>query len=99
LVNSLAQSFARFEMGHAFFWNLHAFARSGVAPKAGWPAIDGETAESANFDAMAFDQSFAHGVQHRFDSEFGVTVSQLLKASSQGFNEVGSSHVKNVREA
>jgi hypothetical protein len=65
----------------------------------GRPSIDGETAESANFDAMAFDQSFAHGVQHRFDSEFGVTVSQLLKASSQGFNEVGSSHVKNVREA
>jgi hypothetical protein len=43
---------------------------------------------------MAFDQGFAHGVQHRFDGKFSVTVSQLLKARSQSFNEVGAGHLE-----
>jgi hypothetical protein len=43
---------------------------------------------------MAFDQSFAHGVQDRFDGEFGVTVRQLLKASGQSFYKVRAGHLR-----
>jgi hypothetical protein len=94
LVNRFTQGFARLEMRDTFFRDLHTFTRARIAANTRRAAIDGEAAKTTDLDAMAFDQGFAHGVQDRFDGEFGVTVRQLLKASSQGFNEVGAGHVR-----
>jgi hypothetical protein len=96
-VDCLTQSLARLEVGHAFFWNLHTFTRARIAAYAGRAAVYGETAKTTDLNAMAFDQGFAHGVQDRFDGEFGVTVRQLLKASGQSFYKVGTGHVREVK--
>jgi hypothetical protein len=93
-VNGFAQCFARLEMWHPFFRNLHTFTGARIAANTGRAAVDGEAAKTTDLNAMAFDQGFAHGVQDRFDGEFGVTVRQLLKASGQSFNEVGTGHVR-----
>lgn len=93
-IDGFAQCLAGFEMRYAFFWNLHAFTRTWVAANTGRAAVDGETAKTTDLNAMAFDQGFAHGVQDRFDGEFGVTVRQLLETGGQSFNEVGTGHVR-----
>ena len=79
-------------MGHPFFWNLNALARARVAAHTGRAAVDGEAAKATNLNAVAFDQGVAHGVKHRFDGQFGITVGQLRKACSEFFNQIGACH-------
>jgi len=93
-LSTASQCLARFEMRDALFWDLHAFTRTRVAAHTGRAAVDGETAKTSDLNPMAFDQGFAHGIQHRFDSKFSVTVGQLLKSGGQSFYEVGAGHVK-----
>ena len=95
-IDGFAQGFSGLEMGYAFFRNLNAFARSGVAPYAGWAAVDREAAKAANFDAVAFDQRVTHRIEHRLDGQFGVAVGQLRKAGSEFFNQIGAGHGVNL---
>src|SRR5690606_42026366 len=74
LVDLLAQGLAGLEVGHALLGNHHALARTRVASDARRAAIDRETAEAPDLDAVALHQGVAHGVEDRLDGELGISV-------------------------
>ena len=58
-----------------------------VAPDAGFPGLDGEDAESAQFNAIAFNQALFHGVEDGIDGGFGFD-SYQPGALNDALNEI-----------
>jgi hypothetical protein len=75
-------------MGDPFFRDLNAFTRSGVTTHAGGASVDGEAAKTTDLNTVTFHQCITHGIEHRFDGQFGVTVRQLRKAAGEFFNQI-----------
>src|SRR5690606_10884673 len=78
-VDGLSQGLARLEMGHQLLRDQHLFARARIAALAGRSAVDGETAETADFNAMPTREGFGHAVQDGLDGELRVTLGELSK--------------------
>jgi hypothetical protein len=53
---------------------------------------DGETAKTAQLNAVPTRQGIAHGFEQGFDGKFGIAVGQLTKSLCQGFNQIGTCH-------
>src|SRR5690606_23575816 len=81
------------EMGDTLFRDHDALARARVAPDARRAPVDGKAAEPTDLDAVALDQSLAHGVENGLDGKLGVTVRELAEAAGKGFDEVAAGHV------
>src|SRR5450830_525669 len=92
LVHSLAQGFARLEVGHALARDRHTLAAARVATHAGRAVVDREAAEATDLDPVATHQCVAQGVKNGLDGVFGIPVCQLAEPVGQLFNKVGSGH-------
>src|SRR5580765_6617208 len=80
LVDAFAQFLARLAMRHVLA--RQGDGRSGlrIAPHARWAIVQRETAEAADFDALAVRQRVAHLLHHAFDGEFHVIERQVILA-------------------
>jgi hypothetical protein len=74
--------------GTRFLGNLHALARTRVAPDARRTPVDREAAEAADLDAVPAHQRVAHRVEDGLDGVFGIAVRELRKARCEFFDEV-----------
>src|SRR5688500_4789622 len=83
LIHRLAQRLARFEVGHALFGDVDAFAGARVAAHARRTPVDREAAETADFDPVPANQRIAHGVKNGLDGIFGVAVRELAETRGQ----------------
>ncbi|GGH65973.1 hypothetical protein GCM10010975_34330 [Comamonas phosphati] len=71
---------------------MHGFAAAGVAADAGRAVVDGEAAETADFNPVSVHQGIAHSVQNGFDGLLGIALIELAKPGGKFFDEIGSGH-------
>jgi len=91
-VQPLAQFLAGAEEGRALLAHRHRLAGAGIAAHAAGPHLDRESAEAAQFDAMAFGQGLADGVQHGGHDPLHIAVVEVRIAGGQARNQFRLDH-------
>src|SRR5690625_4514781 len=67
-VDSLAELFARFEVGHPLGRDVDRLARALIAPHTRCPCRHCIAAKAANFYPLSIDQLLSHGIKQYIDS-------------------------------
>jgi len=92
LIDALAQILARFEMRHVLAWKRYRITGLGIAPDPRRSEMEGETAESANFDSVAGSKGRTHLLNDGPDRKIDVGLAQVFLLFCQLFYQLGLGH-------
>src|ERR1017187_2283009 len=92
-VHALTQFLAGLEVRNELLRHLDPVARFRIPARTRRAIIQPESAEAANFDALALDQTQGHGIEYGLDRELGVLGNQLRIASRQPADQFGLGHL------
>lgn len=91
-VNTFSQFLAGLEVRDILRGDGHRYAAHRVAPCPCRAVVQGEAAEAADFDSVAFRQGTSHGVEDGLDRDFRIFDDKSGKAGSDGGDEIGACH-------
>ena len=86
MIDALPKLLSRLKMRGRLSQRLNDFPGFGIAGETGWPIMQGKTAETPDFNALAAGQCLTHPIQKRLHDGVHIGFYQVVLVAGKPFN-------------